>query len=253
VSDDDFRTAAIEPVNITIPELLNDEQIESLKEWMRTQLTGEALAEITTDEIIGFTLEAISEVIGGDEFIDQLVDGNDGKLDALSIAEMAETIKERIADSIYLAQDYEGPLADELAELIAQNIAGSVIGTIVNPLAEQIAALIMPGEVVEVEGEGEDGEVEVLQTEYDQAALVELLGEDMAALLGPAIAGSTQGEIASILNKYIAGLIESKMLNSVADSVEEAVEATLPGMIEEMETPSAGMTIIIYLYQGEGE
>ncbi len=61
------------------------------------------------------------------------------------------------------------------------------------------------------------------------------------------------GDITALLNEYIAGLIESKMLNSVADSVEEEIEATLTGMIEEMEMPSAGITIIIYLYQGEGE
>lgn len=250
VSDDDFRTATIEPVNITIPEPLNDEQLESLEEGLRTQLTGEALAEITTDEIVGFTLEAIDEVVG-DEFINQLTAGDDGRLDARSIAEMAATIKERIADSIYLEQDYEGPIANDLVEMIAQHIAESVINTIVNPLAEAIADLVMPGEVVEGEGEGEEGSVEVVI--YDQAALVELLGEDMAVLLGEDIAGSTQGEIASILNKYIAGLIESKMLNSVADSVEETVETTLPGMIEEMEMPSTSMAIVIYLYQSEGE
>jgi hypothetical protein len=250
ISDDDFKTAVIEPVSIAIPEPLNDEQRENLKEGLRTLLTTEAIADITTDEIVGFTLEAIDEVVG-DVFINQLVDGNDGQLDALSIAEMAATIKERIANSIYLEQEYEEPLADSLAELIAQHIAESVVSTIVNPLAEQIAALIAPGEVMEGEEEGEDGEV--AQTVYDQAALVELLGEDMAVLLGEDIAGATEGDITTLLNGYIAGLIESKMLNLVADSVEESVENTIPGMIEEMEMPSAGMTIVIYLYQGEGE
>jgi hypothetical protein len=252
VSDDDFRTAAIEPVNITIPEPLNDEQQERLEEGLRTQLTDEALAGITTDEIVGFTLKAIDAVVG-DEFINQLTGGTDGQLDARSIAEMAATIKERIAGSIYLEQEYEEPLANDLAEFIAQQIADSVVGVVVAEAATYIFELVMPGEVVEGEGVGEDGEVEVVQTEYDKTALVELLGEDMATLLGPSIAGSTQGEIASILNKYIAGLIESKMLNSVADSVEEEIEATLTGMIEETEMPSAGITIIIYLYQGEGE
>ena len=254
INDDDFKTAIIEPVSITIPEPLNDERRENLEEGLRTLLTTEAIADITTDEIVGFTLEAIDEVVG-DVFINQLVDGNDGQLDALSIAEMAATIKERIANSIYLEQEYEGPLADSLAELIAQHIAESVISTIVNPLAEQIAALIAPREVVEGEEEGEEeGEDgEVAQTVYDQAALIELLGEDMAVLLGPNIAEATEGDITTLLNGYIAGLIESKMLNSVADSVEESVENTIPGMIEEMEMPLTGMTIVIYLYQGEGE
>jgi len=75
----------------------------------------------------------------------------------------------------------------------------------------------------------------------------------LATLLGDDIAGATAGDITALLNGYIAGLIESKMLNLVADSVEEAVESTIPGMIEEMEMPSSGMTIVIYIYQGEGE
>jgi hypothetical protein len=253
VSDNDFKTAVIGPVSLIIPEPLNDEQQEVLEEGLRSQFTDQALVEITTEEIIGFTLEAIDEVVG-DEFIDQLTTGSDGSLDTLSIAEMAATIKERIADSIYLKQDYEGPLADGLAELIEQNIADSVVSTIVGPLAEQIAALIAPGEVVEVEGEGENGEGDEVggKVVYDQAALIELLGEDIAALLGEEIAGATTGNITTLLNEYIAGLIENKMLNSVADSVEESVKSMLPGMIEEMEMPSAGMTIVIYWYQGEG-
>jgi len=162
---------------------LNDEQRENIEEGLRTLLTTEAIAEITADEIVGFTLEAIDEVVG-DAFIDQLVNGNDGQLDALSIAEMAATIKERIANSIYLEQEYEEPLADSLAELIAQYIAESVVSKVVNPLAEAIANLVMTKEVVIVEGEGEDGEVvEVLQDVYDQPDLIELLGEDMAGNL----------------------------------------------------------------------
>ncbi|MFC1865441.1 hypothetical protein ACFLYB_01845 [Chloroflexota bacterium] len=249
VIDVDFRTAVIQPVNIVIPDPVNDEQREILEEDLRALLTTEALAEMPIDEIVRFTLEAIDDVVG-DEHIDQSVDGNDGQLDALSIAEMATTIKERIADSIfYIEQNYEEPLATDLAELIAESIPGSVISPIVDSLAEKIVALIVPAEVVQGEGEGEELGGEVV---YDQAALIELLGEDMAALLGESIAGVTRGQISNLLNNYIAGLIENRMLNSVADSVEEAVETTLPINIEAMEMPSANMEIVIYLYQGEG-
>jgi hypothetical protein len=120
-------------------------------------------------------------------------------------------------------------------------------------MAEQIAFIINPGEVVEgEEGEGENGEAPV-EVIYDQNALIELLGEDMAALLGEEIAGATAGNITNILNEIIAGLIESKMLNSVVDSVEETVNTTIPTIIEELEMPSASIAISIYLYQDEGE
>lgn len=249
ISDEDFKTASIEPVNLTIPELLSDEQIKNLEDGLRAQLIDQALAEITTEEIVRFTLEAIDTVVR-DEFIDQLTGGSDGQLDAMNITEMAITLKERIADSISLGQDYHGSLADELAEIIAQQIAESAVNTIVNPLAEEIAALIMPGEVVEVEGEEEAGEEVII---YDQAALIELLGEDMAAFLGDNIADATVGSLTSVLNGYFAEMIKNKMINSVADFVEDEIEDTLPGMIEAMETPSASLTVVIYLYHGEGD
>ena len=120
--------------------------------------------------------------------------------------------------------------------------------------AKASAAYIQSWPISEGEGGGENGEGDEVggKVVYDQAALIELLGEDIAALLGEEIAGATAGNITTLLNEYIAGLIENKMLNSVADSVEESVKSMLPGMIEEMETPSAGMTIVIYWYQGEG-
>jgi hypothetical protein len=254
INEDDFKTADIEQVTITIPGPLNDEELETLEEGLRTQLMAEALAEITTDEIVGYTLEAINEVVG-DDYIDQLTSGGDGRLDALSLTEMALTIKERITNSIYLEQDYEGLLANNLAELIAQNIAGSSVGAMVSSMVEQIAALISPGEVIEGEEEGENGEGGEVSQEiiYDQAALVELLGEDIATLLGEDIAGGTTGNITAILSDFMAGLIESKMLNSVVDSVEETLESILPSMIEALEMPITSMGITIYLYQGEGK
>jgi hypothetical protein len=253
VNEDEFKTAAIDQANLSIPQPLSSEELENLEEELRTRLTSEALTKITAEEIMVYTLEAINEVVG-DEFIDQITSGNDGNLDVLSLTEMAETIKERITDSIYLEQEYEGPLADNLVKLIRDYISGSVVNTVVSSMANQIAGIITPWEIIEGEedenGEGEEENVEVV---YDRAALVELLGEDMTALLGDEIAGATAGNVSNILNDFIAGLIENKMLNSVVNSVEETVENTLPNMIEEIEKPSTSIAITIYLYQGEGE
>lgn len=250
INDSDFRTAAIAPVNILIPEPLNNEEKEILEEQLRTELTIEALMGIPTEGIVGFTLEAINDVVG-DEYIDWLAPfDNDGKLDALSLVDMAASIKERIANSIYLEQNYESPIADDLAELILQHIETSIVNAIVNPLADRIAVLITPGEVVQVEGEGEEEVTEEIV--YDMAELVELLGYDMATILGEDIASAVPGDIAALLNGYIATIIENKMLDSVAESIQEIVINTLPGMIEEIEMPLASISLIIYVYQGEG-
>jgi hypothetical protein len=251
ISEEEFKTANIEQANITIPEPLNNKEIEELEQELRNQLTSEALTEISAEKIMTYTLEAINEVIG-EGFIDQITFGNDGILEALSITEMAETIKERITDSIYLEQEYEGLVADNLAEIIRDFIAGSAVNTTVSLMAEQIADIINPGEIVEgEEGEGENGEAPV-EIIYDQDALIELLGEDMAALLGVEIAGATAGDITKIINEIIAGLIESKMLISVVDSVEEAVNTTIPTIVEGLEMPSTSIIITVYLYQDEG-
>jgi hypothetical protein len=168
---------------------------------------------------------------------------------------MAEIIKERIADLTCLEDEYKEPLANDLAEFIAKTINDSVVGVVVDRVTNCIFEKIMPFEIeiVEGEGEGEDGEIDYEKNIYDYNDLVELLGPDMAALLGDQIAGSTKGEISSILNMYIARLIETKMLNSVTDSVEEVVNTTIPTIIEDLEMPSASIAISIYLYQDEGE
>jgi len=245
VSSKDFRTAILVPVNISIPDPLSDEEIDNLEQGLRDQLTGEALAKITTGEIVLLTLEAIDEV-AGNEYIDQLTNGNDGSLNANSLTEMAETLRERIAGSIYLEAEYEGPLANDLAELLEQGLADSVVSAVVTSLSQEIENLVTIKEVVE----GEEGEEEII---VDEDALIELVGADLAALIGGEIAATASSPTTTLLNDYIAGLIEVKMLDSVAESVEEVVETTMPGIIEETEMPSASMTIVIYIYQSGGE
>jgi len=198
------------------------------------------LMEITTDQIVDFTLESIDQVVG-DEFINILINpeglgAGDGALDALSIAEMAENIRQKIAGSIYIEQGYEGLLSGELAELIAEQIAASAVNRVVGSLVEEVSELIV--------AIGEEG--------YDYDDLVELLGEDMAQLLGEEIAGGFAGNISGLLNEYIAELIEARMLDSVMATVEAAVGPLAAEKIEEMEMPSANIEIVIYAYPGEG-
>jgi len=220
VTNEDFKTAILEPVNITIPEPLSDAQIDDIEEGIRAELTAGAMAEITTEEMVGFILEAIVEVTGQ-------------RVDVLTVEEIAETIREEIAGS--LEGNYDVLLAGELAELIEQHIAGSIIGTIVQPIADEIAGLIL----------------EVEEDESIEEVLEDLLGEDIAELLGEAIAGALPGDINGLLNEYIAGLIEAKMVNSVANMVEESMGEIMPEMIEKKEMPSASLTLFIYAYPGE--
>ena len=236
VADYDFKTAILEPINIKVPEPLTDAEKECMKEGVREELTeeatAEATAEITTEDLVGFIIEAIAEVTGPESDWPE-------EIGTLTFEEIAQVIKEKI-DAMVEA-GFIDLLSGDLAELIEEHIANSIICKITDPMAEEIAALI-----VEIEEEG-----------YNYDDLVELLGEDIAELLGEEIAGATKGDIAGLLNKYIAELVEEKMTASVAELVdeeliEELVEEKVAEEIEELEMPSATITLNIYTYEGEG-
>jgi hypothetical protein len=171
---------------------------------------------------LGFILEALAEVTGQE-------------IETLAVEEMAETIRVKIAGA--LEGDDAALLSGGLAELIEEYIAGSIVALIVEPLAQEIADLIVAG--------GEDG--------FLEEDLVALLGEDIAELLGEEIAGSLPGDIASLLTEYIAKLVEEKMVGSVADLVEESAAGLAAQKIEEQANPSATINLMLYTYQGEGE
>ncbi len=221
VKDSNFKTAILEPIAITVPEPLTDEEKENLEEGIRSELTAEAIAELTTEDLVGFIIEAIAEVTGPES------DWPD-EIDTQTVEEMAGEIKSRLNEMVEAG--FMDLLSGDLAELIEQHIAGSIISEIVSPLAEEIAALIAEG--------GED-------------AIVDLLGEDIAGLLGEQIMGALPGDIAGLLNKYIAELVEEKMVDSVAGIVEGSVEKRVAEEIEKQEIPSADITLNIYTYEGE--
>jgi len=235
VTDEAFATAVMEPVNLSIPEPLTDEQIEDMKETLEKEIMLAAVGEITTQQMLDYILEAIAEVTGRDDIDPRLAE------------DMAKTIKSRI-DELLLEGDYNDILAGRLAEFIVEYITNSVISEVVNPLAVAIGELIMPiDEIVE----GEEGEED--ETIYDDEALEELLGPSIAEMLGPQIAGATSGEIAGILNEFIAELVEAKMENSVAETVEAAVNEIVAQQIEEYKESTADIELVVYAYQGEEE
>lgn len=220
VADNDFRTAVLEPISISMPELLTDAEKEDIEETIRAELTAEAIAELTTEDIIGFMLEAIAEVTGQ-------------QIGTLTVEEIAETIRGKIASLV--EEDFVALLPGDLAELIEEHIVGSIVDTIVGPLAQEIADLITAA--------GEEG--------FLEEDLVALLGEDMAGLLGEGIAGALPGEIEDLLSEYIAKLVEEKMAESVAGLVEGVVGVLAAEQIAEIEQPAVIINLIIYAYKGE--
>ncbi|UCE97206.1 MAG: hypothetical protein JSV74_04370 [Dehalococcoidia bacterium] len=245
VNSNEFKTATLAPVNLTIPDPLDDEEIDNLEQSLREGLTAEALAKISTGDIISFTFESVIDVFGS-QYIDQLTNDTDGTLETNTVAEMAEIIKERISDSIYLESEFEELLAVALAENIEQGLADSVVGVVISSVTQKIDELVITRIVIEG---GEEGEQEII---VDQEALIELVGSDLAMLIGEQIGGLATSPIGSILTSYVADTIEEKMLNAVVDSVEKEIEDRMPIIIEEAEMPSASMTIVVYIYQSGG-
>ena len=241
VTDDAFRTAVVEPVRITIPERVSDEQKDKMGNDIWLDLEAKALSEISVDQIVNFTLDAVDEVIG-DEFIDMLTTpdgatGGNGVLDALTIAQMAENIQQKIAGSIYLEQGYEGMLAEELAEFIAEQIANSVVNKVIGGVAEEISELIVE--------RGEDGG-------YDYDDLVDLLGEDMANLLGEDIANGMTSNIFGLLRQYVSDLIEMKMINYADSHITADISQMVAEQVKEMEMPETNIDMTVYAYPGNG-
>ena len=224
VTNNDFKTAILGPVMITVPEPVTDEQKEAMREGKRAELLAEELAGITTEEITQLMLETIVEMTGQEE------------KEVLLVREMAETIRIKIA--IALEEDYVNLLSGDLAELIELHISQSIVSELLTPLAEQIADLI--------DGLGGEG--------YDQEALEELLGPDLAELLGEDIAGSLQGDILTLLDKYVADVVGNKMLDLASSQLDqEVVDEYVVQQVEAMELPSASIQLVIYTYLVEGE
>ncbi len=361
VDDEEFKTAVIEPVSLSVPAILTNEQIDEIRNALEKEMMADALQEITTQQILDFVLEAIAEVTGVD-------------IETRVAEDMAETIKNRMQES--LAGDYNELLSGELADVIIEYITNSVVGEVIKPLAEDIAALITPMEEVQISTmmkdwspganwtiyngqfhgkggggiaertltqnididlsanvgqevtisweQGESGHMEsgdilyfaisndggITWSDNEEAfsddsqyapfsyivpqsyltnqfrirfywaaddtseyclveniqisiqeggdgflynALVELLGEDIAALLGEQIANSMPGDINSILTEFIAMLVEAKMESSVSGPIDAAIEGLVEQQVEIAQMPEVDIELAVYAYQEEGE
>ncbi len=216
----DFQAAVLEPVNMTIPKPLLDEEKSTIEEGIRQNLVAGAVAQLTSEDIMGFMLEAVKEVSGQ-------------TIDARTIEDMATTIRAEIVDSV--EEHVLELLPGDLAQLIVEHISGSIVQQVVTPLAQDIYDLIVdlgPGETL---------------TE----ALNGLLGADIAGLLGEEIGGVMPGDITNLLDGYIAQLVEEKMTAAAGAKVEDLVQATTAQTIKEKEMTSATITLVIYGYEGE--
>jgi hypothetical protein len=224
VGSESFRTSIVEGFEMSVPEPLTTYEKDSIKGTIRDELMAQALAGITTEQLVDFITDALAEVCGPNS------DWPD-KIETQTVAEMAAVIESKLDEMV--DPDYTGPLSEDLAELILEHIADRIIDEIIRPLADQIADLIVAA--------GDEG------PSYDD--LVELLGEDIAALLGDDIVSSLPGDIAHLLESYVSQLVEAKMIDFVDDGVEVQVQPLAEQLITALEMPSSRISLIIYTYK----
>jgi hypothetical protein len=233
VADEAFKTAIVETFTMAVPEPLTDEGKQDIEGEIRSELIAKAKAEaeakLTVEDRVGFWVEAIEEVTGIG-------------IEPRTVEAITAAIKEKIAGLVDDDIELPGKLAAWIEDEIEKAIKGTILDEILEPMADEIAALI-----VKMEGEG-----------YNYDDLVELLGEDIAELLGEDIAGLLPDKIADMLKDYIEELAGEKESGSVADMVEgrmteidELAEKLAAEKVEELETSSADIALIIYTYEGE--
>jgi hypothetical protein len=225
VTDEAFKTTILGPVNMEVPEPLTDNEKEDIEGAIRAGFTAEAIAELTTEDMVGFILEAIAEVAGPEA-------GTDYDIEPEAVEDMAQTIKEKIDEQL-VEEDFVDLLSGDLAQLIEEHIQGSIIEVVVSDLAGKIANL----------WQAEEGEFQDLEG---------LLGKGINNWLGEQIAGSLESDIKGLLREYISNLVEEKMMDSAAELVDDELVAELAAeQVKAMETPSSDITLVIYTYEGE--
>jgi hypothetical protein len=177
-----------------------------------------------------------------------------------------EEIAGEIQDAIDGAdQDIVDMLPEDLAELLLQHVYSSII-QVVDPVAQQLTEMILgadPENPEEWEAVLENLEdllgMTIAVPDWLQDFVEEL--EEIVGQIEEGMAGAIKGDISSLLIKYITELEEEKMMDSVEDMIdteliEDLVEEKFAEEIEEieeLEMPSATITLNIYTYKGEGE
>jgi hypothetical protein len=224
VDSDDFKTAIVEGFDLSVPEPLTAYEKEEIKGSIRNELLTQALAGITTAQLVDFITDALAAVCGPKS------DWPD-KIETQTVAEMAAVIESKLDEMV--EAEYKGQLSEVLAELIEEYIADNLVNTIISPLANEIADLIVAS--------GDSG------PSHDD--LVELLGEDITELLGDGIVGMLPGDIASLLEGYVTQLVEAYMIDSVDDGVEAQLQPLADQQITALEMPSSQLSLVIYTYK----
>jgi cell division protein FtsB len=220
VAHESFKTAVLDAFSMNVPEAVTDEEIAEIAEAIRAELTAEAIAEITTEEIVEYMIEAVVEVVG-----------DDAAIETQPIEEVAQAIRDAITGLI--EDEYVNFVAIDLSQLIEEHIAGSIVSEMLKPVVEALVEAIL--------GEGE----------IPKCDLEKLLGEDIADKLGDVIEGALPGDIEGLLNEYVSDLVEAKMMALIEADVNATTDTMVAEIVEEMETPSSDITLVIYTYEGE--
>lgn len=224
VAYDAFKSSVISYFGMSLPEPLNDEQIAALEASVTAGLYAQEISKITTEEMIDFIFEALADLCGTESWHDNEF----GEIiDMKAVEALAQGITEGI-DSL-VEEEFVEPMAEALTQLILEHIQDSVAGAVIGPLAEEIATAIINGD----------------------PALTDLVGPDLAKLLGGSITGPLVGGITELLNEYFSMLLNEKLQDSVASEVIMAAPAAIEQAMGEIEMPSSVMSLGIYTYEGE--
>jgi hypothetical protein len=213
-SDDAFKTAFFDNIDIGTPLPLTDEEKAAIYTTALNELKLAAISQFTIDEMVDFIILAIEDVTGT-------------HLDTHPVEEIAQNILSDINSLV--TEGYDATFAYDLAELIKQHISEWIIDEAINPLAIEIAEVITGG--------------------GDHATMAALFGEEIASLIGENLTGTLPEDIAELLKSYISSLIDLKMGEAVLPLVENDALELANSRIAETESSEGDISLVIYYYQ----
>jgi hypothetical protein len=208
-----FKTAFFDAMHLITPVPLTDDEKQEIYDRALSELELEAVSRFTIDETVDFIILGLSNVTGS-------------SLSVPDVEEMAGNILS-VLDNL-LAEEYQLPLANNLAEIIKQYISKWIIDKVIEPLALDIANAITSGS--------------------DQEALAELFGADIAALLGEEIVNLLPSEIAALLKEYIASQIQLEMSRAVFPLIKDRASDIAAERIRQAEATESNFSLVIYSY-----
>ncbi len=234
-SDEGFATTLIEPVNLTIPPLIEPEpyDIEAIRQKYHQMLLAENLAALSPETMVDIIQDVTRDMFGL-EIDDNTMDERISFIATQIAAEFSENLREGLAQS--MAED----LATAIEDLIADQLAGKVAVV----WGAKIAEVLVP--VVETILEGEAG---------DENADI---WAEMYTWMGEEVEGSIQGNITSIISGYISTEIQQRIaiiVEPLASSVEALTQAEVAVLEEQaaripIPDSTVNMTLEIYNFPG---